>query len=183
MATGNEIWFGYTYPEYHEKAPADAPRVPWPLPTDGSEDGHREEWIDQFDEFCKAVDPHLKEAWLAAVKELGWPTPVPKRGKGNEGYFTIHVEGGKRDFTAFSLYRQIGGEMEFDFPDVPIGVPLSSRYFPTFLDWRDPSGTLPNPLVIWTPEMARMIDVATRHIVTAVPWLRAGKVMVLELHY
>lgn len=102
---------------------------------------------------------------------------------GVAGYFNVDTPAGRRECSPFRLGMALYGEMGYDFPAVPIGVALSGRYFPTFLDYRDESGTLPAPLVVWTPEMAGMIDAAVRHIVSRVPWLGRGKTMVVEMHY
>ena len=79
MANGNEIWLGYTYPEYHEKAPKDAPRIPWPLPTDGSEDGPLEEFPDLLYLYSRNTRDPLIEAWIAACTELGWDKIGPRK--------------------------------------------------------------------------------------------------------
>lgn len=183
MATGIEIWLGYEYTEYHAKAPPDAPRVPWPLPADGSEDGPREDWPAAFDRYADRAEVRnrLEAAWVAACGETGWKVLKQKEKR----YWPVRVPGSARayDFSPFCLDKQFGGEMGFDFPEVPIGVPLSGRYFPTFLDYKDSSGALPNPLVVWEPETARLIDVAARHITAAVPWLRDARTMVVLIHY
>ena len=183
MATGIELWLGYTYPEYHKKAPPDAPRVPWPLPTDGSEDGPRETWPDEFYAYSRRKDVRepLVQAWLGAVKEMGWGIATPAKGKART-YFNVNTVAGKDEFSPFSLDKQFGGEMEFDFPHVPIGVPLSGRYFPVFLDHKS-SGCLSNPLNLEDPELLRMITIARQHITNAVLWLAAAKLMVVLIHY
>lgn len=180
MATGTEIWFGYMYPEYHVKAPPDAPRMPWPIPNDGSEDGWSEEWREAMGLYSHNATV-VQEAWMCAMNRIGLKPGTPKE----RDFFPVYVAENKEryDFVPFKLEYELGGEMGWAFPDVPIGVALSSRYFPTFLDYRSSSGTLPNPIIIWEEETKKLIDIAVEEIVKAVPWLKSGKLMVLEIHY
>lgn len=193
MAQANEVWLGWLYPQYHEKAPADAPRMEgWkPEWAAGLPETRQEradflevnaEWKFAFDGWVKKTcDRPLLNAWLDAVKAMGW-TAKPAKKSLRQGH-VVETPAGKWEFSPFSLGAEYGGEMEFFPPDMPIGVPLSSRYYPTFLDYRDPSGALPNPLVVWDRETAKMIEVAARHIVAAVPWLANAPTMVVEIHY
>jgi hypothetical protein len=189
MATGIEVWFGYTYPEYHKKAPITAPRLPWPLPTDGSEDGPLEEFPDRFDEWSGTLDEALQAAHHAACVAVGWK-PVPKPKKKKSALPQVFFETPAREtwnecgteFSPFGLAMEWGGEMEFELPEVPIGVALSGRYRPVFLDYAT-DGCLPNPLVIWTPETKKMIEIARGEIVKRVAWLLDAKPMVVEIHY
>jgi hypothetical protein len=178
VATGIEVWFGYTYEEYDRKAPIDAPRLP-----EGTTAGNAKEegnsWYDRFQEYADiaAVRNPLETAWVGACMELGW-----KVGKKKGRYWPVTTPAGRSEFVPFSLHAQYGGEMEFDFPDLPVGVALSGRYYPRFLDYKT-DGCLPNPLVLWTPEMERMIEVARVEILKYAAWLMDGKLMIVEQHY
>lgn len=180
MAYGNELWLGFLYPEYQAVAPQEAARVEWPLSTDGSEDGILEDWPDVFELYADTLKAPLLDAWKNSAADMGWPKPKPAgRGTLAAGYWKI----GAVEFIPFALDMLFGTEMEFAFPDVPVGVALSSRYFPTFIDHRSRHGTLPNPLVLGDPHTDTMIAVAKKRIVEAVPWFAAAKIMLVERHY
>lgn len=188
MANGNEIWLGYNYPEYHMRSPKDAPRLPWPLATDGSDDGDEIAFRERLDTYFhrKDVSLPLRKAHESCCLEMGWLPAKKPRGITSRLPRTYWRVGGKAgevlEFDPFNFDVQIGGEQGFEVPDIPIGVPLSGRYAPVFLDYKNDGG-LSNPLNLEDPELLKMILLAREHIFAHVPWLADAKWLLVECHY
>lgn len=88
---------------------------------------------------------------------------------------------GPRRFTQFQVELFWDQDMEPLPEQAVLGVSLSSRYVPTFLDWRDEHGTL-YPIV-FDDEMNTLIFLATEELTRVLPWMTDAKVIVLERHY
>ena len=185
MAEGNEIWLAYRYADYHEKAPPDAPRLrEWNGSLDQEHLEHvtevNDDWIDLFDEWARKHKGLLRRAFDAACAEMGWKiVSVTKSGD-----IELEIAPGKQwEFAPFDFDREWDTEAGFELPDLTIGVALSSRYFPRFLDYDDPHGALPNPLNLDDKELGRMVGIAKKHIIAEEPWLADASIMVLMIHY
>jgi len=211
MAMGIELWLAYPRMEWERHAPPDAPRLhlgnatvrPAGLPEKHTDkqytqwraacDSWRAEaeagyddWREKFDEWAGRQKAALRKAWEGAVKEMGWS--FEGKGKpGRKAHSTVRgeypavdgVEHSPFDLDAPGLHNEGGFELD----TLPVGVPLSSRYYPCFLDHEDSSGGLPNPLDLTDATLTTRVRVAKRHITAALPWMELARLNVVLMHY
>lgn len=62
-----------------------------------------------------------------------------------------------------------------------IGIAISGRYTPTFLDWRNERGTMWN--ITFDKELLDMVELAKSHIVTVLPQFEKAHIIIRENHY
>lgn len=196
MANGIEVWFGYTYLDYLKYAPDTMPKlrymeedekavgkvVPAEVIRDDPDEylWDIEKWQEAFNLAAeKTVNSLLLAAWIMTCEELGYKVGAFENSLRRR---EIKTQWGETEANPFELQTEVGGEMEFEFPDLPIGVGLSGRYHPVLLDIRD-DGMMPNPMMVWDDDIKKMIDVAAKHIIAVLPWMVNAKPMVVSLHY
>lgn len=149
-------------------------RGPTSTPWDWSEDPRSIEIIETAPTLDE-VRRLLRQAHLAAIREIGWRI-VEEGGKAP----SVVTPLGPRNLQPFELsvyYDSVKGGPE----TALLCVPLSKRYRPCFLDWRNPNGTL-EPVVL-DEEMRRMMELARRHIVAVLPAFASATFMVSLEHY
>jgi hypothetical protein len=173
MAYGNELVFGFTYPKFKSffgefrKKKIDF--------NDLQDYDLAEEEI--IEPIRKKLKPLLLEAWKKAAKDMEWEFIKEKN-----DYFIYKTPLGDREFSPFKLQfffdpHEMGEEIE----DSIIGVSISGRYFPKFVDWRDPNGTITNVPI--GPNPPKEITVACNRIIEAVPCFKNADVIVTMRHY
>lgn len=89
---------------------------------------------------------------------------------------------GKREFSQMALQVYFDDdEMEEHFPDdVIVGISLSSRYYPVYLDWEDPCGGVWN---FCFDDAKPMIKIFRDKLVEIEPIFKTAKVYVKEIFY
>jgi len=89
----------------------------------------------------RALDKALIQAHLNVLLKSGI---IKGKYKYKEDYLLAQTKKGIREFSTFHLGNYGDeGETNDTFPETyVIGVHLSSRYFPTYIDWEDPNGTI-----------------------------------------
>jgi hypothetical protein len=121
----------------------------------------------------------LREAHIEALKEMGFTFVRPKQEYGYDVWLTPL---GERQFASFCAeFVYDPDEMGDEPQDAVFGVSLSSRYFPTFLDWQDSHGGL--EVIEFDQELLDQIEIARKHIMKVWPQFRDAGVLVKMLHY
>jgi hypothetical protein len=205
MATGNELILGFLYENSGDLLQAmgiqmlclespDSLEIGFNLPEhlSGKNDDEVNDWITENIVFFNTPDfrvwddlPILKEINEALVKahyeaclEMGWI--LKKVGKYPE-YPVYETPKGLREFSPFNL------EVHFDHSEMGekpehavIGVSVSGRYFPTFVDWENKHGTIYN--IICDPNQL-IWQVAKKHICAVLPCFKNAQWIIKEKFY
>lgn len=175
MPTGIEFMFAFTKDRW--RIVEEAWKVKFPTIEEIYETG---EW--SFD--TGEVEKELKKAHKLACEDMGFE--LLKNGR----YPEYKTPEGPREMVPFNLELVYDGEMDYAPKDhvrkpkpldVVFGVAISGRYFPTFLDWRSPFGTLTN--VIVGPKPTAEVSIAWRRIVEAVPVFSSAEWLIVEKSY
>lgn len=133
----------------------------------------------KFEESVCAIDL-LHEAHKKACAEMGFK--FIGRWKTNPDYDVYVTPLGDRITAPFRLEKHLDeSEMCETEKEAVIGISVSGRYFPTFLDWRDPHGTLYN--IVFDDEMKKDMAIARKHIVEALPIMEKAVWIVKQKHY
>lgn len=121
----------------------------------------------------------LKDAWLEAINEKGWSIESVR----NNNFYMLDTEYGKREATPFQLILQYDRWEVGDAPEeVTLGINLSSRYFPCFLDMDDPHGALGSVVDIFN--FVDDINIAKSKIIKHIPQFSDGaKPMLRDIFY
>lgn len=89
---------------------------------------------------------------------------------------------GVRSFSPFSLQLYFDPDEMGDEPEnAVLGVGLSGRYFPSYLDWRSEHGCIEH--VVMDEQTMDMIEKAKEEITKAFPPAKDFEVMYVECHY
>jgi len=89
---------------------------------------------------------------------------------------------GVRELYPFSLEFQFDPSEAEDFPyNAILGVSISGRYRPTFLDWREPHGTLHNQVV--GPNPVPEMEFARKRLIQVFPVFEQADWIMRERHY
>lgn len=143
--------------------------------------------LDQDSPIFLDISARVKEAWDTAMAEMGWPFKLENAnayGMNTLDYMEAKTVYGYRTCRKFSI------DIDYDpdemghtlGEDVTIGVQLSGRYFPVFVDMSDSHGTVSLHHMAH-PEYQNLINVAVRNIVAKVPELSDAVVFFKEIHY
>lgn len=100
----------------------------------------------------------------------------------NGGWMIYTTPLGQREFTPWNLElyydpHELGEKPE----DAVIGVAISGRYFPTFLDWKNPNGTIDNQVV--GPEPPKEIQIAHKRLIEAHSCFEKADWLIKMNHY
>lgn len=117
----------------------------------------------------------------AAMAGMGWTI----KGMTKEPHPTFIVETpfGLREAFPWSIQLQYDvDEMGDDYSTITLGIHLSARYFPCFLDMESEHGTLANTIA-FTGETMRRIAVARSAILVDMPAFSDAYILVREIHY
>lgn len=204
MAYGNEIVLGFPYAKWPILEKELKLNIPRPRPGDpnGFEeyeegffadmseiDGLREYWenLEAHEIIEKSLEPYqaiLLKAWHVSCAEMGWkPVEKKKAKKSRKDDYPVYITpAGEREFSPWQLqFSYDPGEM-CETPDQAIiGVAISGRYFPTFLDWKDSSGGIWN--FVFGPRPVQELEIARRNIIKALPVFENADWIVRENHY
>lgn len=171
MANGNEVVLGFRFHEYgslNELSSLDLTTL-----NERSEDEIRDALWTDFNLFNDA----LKMAHIEMLKEAGF-TILGER----NGHIVAQTPMGVREFSPIHLYfyfdpYELGEEIE----DSIIGIAISGRYVPTFLDWRSEHGTMWN--ITFDNELLDMAEIARAQIVKVLPQFQRAHIIIRETHY
>ncbi len=181
MAYGNEVWLALVGED--KILPAlktlgiDCP----PFPSRDGDDF--DEWVEDLENNLMGLplQEKLKQLHKESLAKLGFTDLKPGRGLSN-GYLEGITPLGKREFEPFELrFHWDPHEMNEEPEHALLGVALSGRYVPTYLDWRDPNGTLWP--VIFNEEMLRDIHIVRFQLDHLIPILVGVPIVVVEMHY
>lgn len=172
MAYGNELVLGFRPPNWHIIEEA----LNFKMPENKDLFWHTRIHNNGFDPEVQAA---LLDAWKKACDDMGWKFIKEK----NNHHFIFETPLGEREFSPWTLEFQYDpNEMgEVYREHGVICVAISGRYFPTFLDWRDPHGTVWNLVV--GPDIPKEMMVARKRIIEAVPCFEQAEWIVREKHY
>jgi hypothetical protein len=120
----------------------------------------------------------LKEAHLECIATLGRVLGETE----DDRHVIAETPLGEREFARFTVELFYDwSEMNERPEDTTFGIALSGRYFPTFLDWKDPSGTL------WPVRLDQatlhQIAIARAAIEKRLPIFADAHLAVIERHY
>lgn len=131
------------------------------------------------DEALQEVNRRLEAAYFAAAARMGW-TYLGQTGRRGEDH-TFDTPYGQRRVSPFALeFRYDPDEAGDEESMASLGVALSGRYVPTFLDMESAHGTLYNIDFMDVLEKSR---VAIEEIVREVPELANMRLLLREIFY
>lgn len=114
----------------------------------------------------------LHIAWRKSIDDMGWAlgTIIDKDGKpAKSRYNGVISPWGNREAAYWVMHADYDPhEMGHTPEDWAIGVNLSSRYFPTFMDMKDAHGTLSYTILL-NDEFFNYIKVAKENLVAVIP--------------
>jgi hypothetical protein len=179
MAYGVEVVLGW--PEREFAAVSALLGVKLPVTEDDWQDVRDhgcDDWMRLQDGF-EVLDKSIKSAQIKMLAEegyqyLGW--------EDDSLHLVYDTPWGRRDFQAMRLalyydWREMGERPQ----DAVVGVSLSSRYRPMFLDAQDPHGTIYH-FILDEPMQGR-IALARRRLTQHVPAFDTSRLMVVQQHY
>jgi hypothetical protein len=135
------------------------------------------EYINQWEiKLAKTVESKVKAIHKQCLLFMNFDIT-----KESDDYIFAETPEGEREFSHMRLEVHFDPyEMRERPEDALIGISISSRYFPVFADWRDPSGGMWNIQV--SPETEEM-QVARQCIVDGLPEFSTARYYVKEKHY
>jgi len=173
MPSGNELVFGF-HAGTHKNL-IDKFLAKYKITFDEDE-------LDLFGSHLSKIQKDLDEAHTKALQDKGF---TPYMGKGKKTtrpeYKLYNTPKGIREFGPWGLCYLINDEYEDRKEDYVFGVPISSRYFPTFADWQDIGGTL-YPIV-FDGDLQQCMDIAKKRILEVLPEFKDAVWIVKEIWY
>ncbi len=175
MANGSELVLGFAPPDYARVREALGIRIPL---ADDEWEACRDDGPEEYLEKSAAkVQKLLREAHAECIATLG-----KVLGTSRDRYTVVETALGPREFSPFRV------ELHYDWSEMgekpehtTFGVSLSGRYFPTFVDWKDPHGTLWP--VRFDKETLALVQVARDAIERRLPIFKDAHLAVIEKHY
>lgn len=120
------------------------------------------------------VENKLHQAWLDSIDELGWKI-LGHVNRWGDDIPLLDTPYGQRETSGWNLVVQYDPDEVGDtIEQLSIGVNLTSRYFPIYLDMSDPHGTIP---LVFNTLMEGRIEVAKRNIKKHVPSIGSDAVL------
>lgn len=164
MAYGTELFFAFDEPYKALETIAARLAQGWD-PRLTCDDG---DWYDLFSDFANnpGLTEPLREAQISLLTEhFGKPVPHGHDGR----YLLVTTPAGPREFAPFVFEYAYDPDEVGDRPeDLTVGVALTGRYFPVFVDWQYSHGGSGSPIRL-DRATHKFIDAATRAISDAIP--------------
>ena len=125
----------------------------------------------------------LKEAHRLSLEAAGFTRlSKPSVARRVVDYPCYRTPVGEREFSPFAIDVLCDpGELGMELKDAVLGVALSGRYFPTYLDWRDAHGTL--DFCELNEATMKMIGYARLHIEHVLPVFKSANLVIVTQHY
>ena len=164
MAFGVELVLGFTFENFKD--------IHSLIKLELNEE-NQQEIIDAFEQYGS----QLKKAHYDTLIRYGF-TDVEENNLG----FKANTPLGKREFSSFDLQwffdpYELGDTIETSI----IGISLSGRYVPTYLDWKDPHGGISNIAINKT--LIDMVEIAKSKIVKVIPEFEKAELIIREEFY
>lgn len=187
MADGMEFWFGFDY--------KDATPLFNHLNISGSPEEIFKSYYETdeypIDEYMdtdagKQLNKNLRTAWERSTAKLFWPfmgynVNAKHRKPNDTSHPVLDTPWGLRECSVWGLSEYRDGEYEVEYKDAFIGVNLSARYFPTYLDMSSEHGTLDDCVI--DDEFLKKIAIAKEELIYILPVFSNAKVRLLQIHY
>ncbi len=179
MAEGNEMILVLPFPLF--RSLAERVGVRWRDETTPTEFSDL-----VVDQVAERIGRGLIEAHLAIIRQRFGRVEQAVSEWGRV-YIQAHTPQGPREFSPFGL-ALYGDEDEMGdvWPnDFVVGVKVSGRYFPTWLDWQDPhgGGQMAYTCFVDDPAMREMMAEAKAAISHVVPEFEGGVWVIKMIHY
>jgi hypothetical protein len=188
MAESNEIILAITWRQ--AKALAARLGIAWLDPSQADRIEFGEQVEARLD---AALSPALLEAHLEIVQARFDPNARVLSGDwvvdghalyGSGGKILSATREGPRLFTPFRFLAHGSDEMGDEWPgDYIAGVPLSGRYSPMWLDWRDENGGNLDKFFMDDPDMRAMMEQARQAVAARIPEFAAARYAVVLCFY
>lgn len=139
----------------------------------------------QPDDVRAAIDEKLDAAYRQTLGMFDFFSEVKREDSVSRGvgYYIVTTPLGKRTMSPWELELAYDPHECGDEPqDAVFGVSLISRYFPTYLDWKEPHGGSGNTIYLDGINML-MIDQARAFIVHAMPNFSAARICIKTKFY
>lgn len=183
MAYGNEVILGFGFPDFGSVLRREF-RITLPSPQSNDWEEQVRYWDcincdpeEEHDPAILKLQEKLEAAHTKACLAMGF-TLAAKQGSSYPAYVTPL---GLREMSPWRLASFYDPIELGDNPTTALfGVAISGRYFPTFLDWRDPHGTMTS---ICCDPKQKDWQIARKQIMAVLPWMKEAKFYVKELHY
>ena len=130
----------------------------------------------------ETIDEKFRAIHHQCCLDMGW-TPLKKKKPRfkNDDYPIYETSKGPREFAPFRLELFYDpGEMGEDPEHAILGVALSGRYFPTFLDWKDPHGGVQ---FVFNTELNNGIAAARLRLIEGFEIFDESLIAIKEIHY
>lgn len=179
MAYGYEVVLGFKASEY-DQLPSliDLDFVKTILKDIQEDEIEMDVLYDTMDQFFSVINEKIVNEYPDLLKRVGFNVTDTSEGE----YVTAETPKGVRKFHAPQLQFYFDPyELDEKFSDSIIGVDLSSRYFPSLLDWENHHGTLWNFTL--TEETMKMIQIAKEKLIEIDPIFEKANVIFGEVHY
>lgn len=172
MAYGIEVVLGFNYEQLSVFEGATGISMP-------RGDALRAAWSEQDileGDRVVALNERLATAHRRACEKMGF---THKQTKGRHEIYGTPL--GVREMVPFTLeFFFDPGELGEEVEQSIVGVSISGRYFPTFLDWRSAHGTIWNQPVHPLP---REMQIARDVIMMAIPGFSEASYIIRDVHY
>lgn len=174
MAYGSEVILGWRLEEFFKIQG---------LSVEEGEDGDERELIGEKIQMLYPRDT-LMQAQIDALKESGICIGSAQRVSSSGGirYFKCQTPRGEREFSGWSVEIQgDDDEMGYEYPkDFLVGISISARYYPSYLDWEDEHGTLS---VVCLDDIKSLVDIAKKHLAKIDPNFINSHIFIMDFHY
>lgn len=175
MPTSFEVHLGFTFPQFEMAERALGIKID----LDDEDDEMDGEYF-KFSSAKKQIEAMNKvnRAWRKSLTDAGLKIAGQDPEEDDDSSrLLVKTPDGNRTMGSFTLElnydpNEIGHEPE----DATIGISLSSRYFPTFLDYKDPHGTL-------TVLDLDLLQIARNNIEAEFPIFKQANVLIVEKFY
>ena len=189
MPQGNELHFGFSNSKdafaFCKKAGIQI------MGYDGTDDKFYPITLAQFIEEPEGIEnlkiPHeievaLENAYFKTLDELGWKwQKQPSKMWPKEFDILVNSPWGVRKVYAWTLHLQHDPDEMGDGPeDLSVSINLSARYYPCLTDMKSEHGAMP---IKFNTETNRIIEIAKRHILEALPEMVDAELFIREIFY
>jgi len=173
MAYGNEVILGFSLNQYCKLIGKKIPSI---------NEFENDQYINDTSVLEKLLPQVSISNLLQAQENALIKAGICKGGKWGDRYFNAKTPKGIREFAPLSLEiigdtDEIGDEYPDDFV---VGISISGRYFPTYLDWKDEHGTIET---IGINDIGKLVSIIKDEIVKVIPMFKDSQLFIKMRHY